>query len=136
MTYLYLLAGALGTVNSFDNPARQAFVPELVGPAHIANAISLMSVMINFSRILGSAIGGAVAAAVGLGWCFLLDGLSFDVEAHGYGALLAVHGDASSAQRELMEKMRAMTAADFTTFIADETAKWTKVVRFANIKPE
>jgi formylglycine-generating enzyme required for sulfatase activity len=44
------------------------------------------------------------------------DVLSFDLEAHGYGAVLAVHGDASSAQRELMQRMRAMTAQNLTSY--------------------
>jgi MFS family permease len=67
-----------GIINAFDTPARQAFVVEMVEDrAHLPNAIALNSTMVNASRILGPSIGGIIIAAVGEGWCFTLDAISY-----------------------------------------------------------
>jgi MFS family permease len=67
-----------GLINAFDMPARQAFVVEMVEKKEdLANAIALNSSMVNAARLLGPSIGGVVIAAVGEGWCFLLDGVSY-----------------------------------------------------------
>jgi MFS family permease len=64
-------------VNAVDNPARQSFVFELVGPDRVVNAVALNSVYIHTARILGPATAGAVIALLGVGPCFLLNALSF-----------------------------------------------------------
>lgn len=74
---VYLLAFLLGMNNCFENPARQAFVLEMVGPADLRNAVSLNSVLVNAARAVGPAVAGIVIAAGGLGICFLLNALSF-----------------------------------------------------------
>jgi MFS family permease len=74
---VYVLAVALGGVNVFDNPARQSFISEMVSPKDLANAVTLNSVSINIARVFGAALGGVIAAAVGLAWCFALNGVSF-----------------------------------------------------------
>lgn len=74
---ILLLAGILGIVNAFDVPARQAFVVEMVEPVDLINAIALNSSMVNSARILGPAIAGIVVAAVGEGWCFMANGISY-----------------------------------------------------------
>ena len=67
-----------GVINAFDTPARQAFVVEMVEDrAHLPNAIALNSTMVNASRILGPSIGGIIIAAVGEGWCFTIDAISY-----------------------------------------------------------
>src|SRR3954469_6165843 len=67
-----------GVINAFDTPARQAFVVEMVEDrADLANAIALNSSMVNGSRIIGPSIGGALIAAVGEGWCFIIDAASY-----------------------------------------------------------
>jgi len=71
------LAAILGAINAFDIPARQAFVVELVGPAHLPNAIALNSTGFNVARVVGPAIGGLLVAAVGEGLCFLLNAVSY-----------------------------------------------------------
>ena len=73
---VYLLAIALGFVNVYDNPARQAFISEMVPPEDIANAVTLNSVSVNMARVFGAAIGG-VLAAIGLTLCFALNAVSF-----------------------------------------------------------
>ena len=61
-----------GVINAFDTPARQAFVVEMVDDrGRSANAIALNSSLVNGSRIIGPAVGGAIIAAVGEGWCFM-----------------------------------------------------------------
>jgi MFS family permease len=77
MWTVYVLAVALGGVNVFDNPARQSFISELVAPKDLANAVTLNSISVNMARVFGAALGGVIAAAVGLAWCFALNGLSF-----------------------------------------------------------
>jgi MFS family permease len=67
-----------GVINAFDMPARQAFVVEMVEKREdLANAIALNSSMVNAARLLGPSIGGVVIAAVGEGWCFAFDGISY-----------------------------------------------------------
>src|SRR4029079_9860342 len=69
---------AQGVINSFDTPARQAFVVEMVADRDdLPNAIALNSSMFNASRIIGPSIGGVMIAAVGEGWCFMLDAISY-----------------------------------------------------------
>jgi MFS family permease len=74
---VYLLALALGVVTASDNPARQAFVMELVGRSHVMNAVSLNSAVFTLARIVGPAVAGLLINAVGTGWCFLVNALSF-----------------------------------------------------------
>lgn len=74
---VYLLAFLLGMNNCFENPARQTFVLELVGPANLRNAVSLNSVIVNAARAVGPAVAGFVIASAGIGVCFILNALSF-----------------------------------------------------------
>ena len=72
------LALAQGVINAFDMPARQAFVIQMVeNREDLGNAIALNSSMVNSARLFGPAIAGVVIAAVGEGYCFLIDGLSY-----------------------------------------------------------
>ena len=72
-----VLAVVLGINNAFEGPARQSFMLELVGGEHLRNAVSLNSTMVNMARLVGPAIGGLMIAAVGTGWCFLFNAVSF-----------------------------------------------------------
>lgn len=72
------LALMIGVVNSFDTPARQSFVIELVGnKADLPNAIALNSSMFNAARLIGPSISGIFIAAVGEGYCFLINAFSY-----------------------------------------------------------
>ena len=75
--HLMALATLGGIAFAFEVPSRQAFVSELVGREHLLNAVALNSVLVNASRVIGPAIAGLVMAAVGAGWCFLLDAVSY-----------------------------------------------------------
>ena len=67
-----------GLINAFDMPARQAFVVQMVEDRRdLSNAIALNSSMVNMARLLGPSIAGIVIAAVGEGYCFLADGISY-----------------------------------------------------------
>jgi MFS family permease len=67
-----------GIINSFDTPARQAFVSEMVEDRRdLPNAIALNSSMVNGTRIIGPSIGGILIAAFGEGWCFAIDSISY-----------------------------------------------------------
>jgi MFS family permease len=74
---VYVLAAGLGIVNLFDNPARQTFVMEMVGRDDLPNAVSLNSVVMNASRVVGPAIGGLVIVLVGLSVCFFVNAVSY-----------------------------------------------------------
>ncbi len=74
---LYLIAFSLGLINMVDNPTRQTFVGEMVGREHLANAVTLNSVMVNVARAVGPAVAGALIVSVGTGWCFLINAFSF-----------------------------------------------------------
>lgn len=68
----------IGTAQAFDNPARQAFVVELVeGRDHLLNAIALNSAAFNGARLIGPAVAGKVMADLGVRWCFFLNAVSF-----------------------------------------------------------
>lgn len=75
--HIIFLAACMGIANAFDAPARQAFVRELVEPEILTNAIALNSAMFNTAIALGPAMGGIIYAALGPGWCFVINGITF-----------------------------------------------------------
>jgi MFS family permease len=74
---VYAFAFAFGCAAAFDAPARQAFVGELVEEKDLANAVALNSTSFNGARLVGPAAAGFLIAGVGIGWAFLVNGLSF-----------------------------------------------------------
>ncbi|GAA2431522.1 MFS transporter [Streptomyces glaucus] len=75
--HVYVAAFAVGLATVVDNPARQSFVSELVGPRQLQNAVSLNSANFQSARLVGPAVAGLLITGVGTGWAFLLNGLSF-----------------------------------------------------------
>ncbi|MGW0970690.1 MFS transporter [Streptomyces sp. NPDC002516] len=75
--HVYLAAFAVGLATVVDNPARQSFVSEMVGPGQLQNAVSLNSANFQSARLVGPAVAGLLITGVGTGWAFLLNGLSF-----------------------------------------------------------
>jgi MFS family permease len=72
------LTALQGLINAFDMPARQAFLVQMVDDRKdLGNAVAINSSMANGARLIGPAIAGVVIAAVGEGWCFLIDGISY-----------------------------------------------------------
>jgi MFS family permease len=74
---ILVLATTLGIASAFDIPMRQAFVFEMVGREDLMNAIALNSSMFNGARVIGPAIAGFLIGAVGIAWCYFLNGLSY-----------------------------------------------------------
>ncbi|MCU1437174.1 MAG: transporter [Naasia sp.] len=74
---VYGFALLLGVVAAVDAPARQTFVGELVGPGELPNAVALNSASFNGARLIGPAVAGLAIAAVGTGWVFLLNGVTY-----------------------------------------------------------
>jgi MFS family permease len=71
------MAAVLGVVTAFDAPANQTFVGQLV-PSHLlANAVALNAASFNISRMLGPAFAGVLMGAIGAGWVFIVNGVSF-----------------------------------------------------------
>ena len=77
VAHIFVLAALLGVVNAFDIPARQSFLVEMVGREDLINAIALNSSMFNGARIVGPAVAGILVAAIGEGWCFFANGVSY-----------------------------------------------------------
>jgi MFS family permease len=75
--HVLALAGALGVINAFDIPGRQALVIHMTSQEDLLPAISLNSAVFNSARVLGPGVAGLVVAAVGEGVCFLMNGVSF-----------------------------------------------------------
>ena len=74
---VYVFAFLSGSAAALDAPVRQTFVTELVGEADLHNAVALNSFSFNAGRLIGPAVAGLLIAGVGIGWAFLLNGLSF-----------------------------------------------------------
>jgi MFS family permease len=78
VTQVLLLALFQGAINGFDIPGRQSFLVEMIEDrTDLPNAIALNSSMFNAARLVGPSIGGLVIAAVGEGWCFAIDAVSY-----------------------------------------------------------
>ncbi len=76
-----------GMTLAFDNPARRAFVVELVPEEKVNNAVSLNSAVMTSSRIIGPAVAGLLIHTVGYGWCFLVDGFTYIAVIVGYSLM-------------------------------------------------
>jgi len=72
-----VLALAFGTLSAVDNPARQAFVQEVVGRDLVRNAVTLNTTLVNVARVIGPTVAAVLASTVGLGWCFVVNAVSF-----------------------------------------------------------
>jgi len=78
LEWIACLSVIQGLVNSFDMPARQAFLLTMIeNKEDLGNAIALNSSMVNLARLIGPSIAGVVIAWTSEGWCFLIDGVSY-----------------------------------------------------------
>jgi len=74
--HVYVISFLLGMVTVVDNPSRQVFVNELVGPKYLRNAISLNSSIFQLGGLIGPAVGGILITAVGGGWSFAINAVA------------------------------------------------------------
>jgi len=114
--HLVVLSLFQGVVNAIDMPARQAFVIEMVERREdLPNAIALNSSMVNATRLIGPAVAGLVIAAIGEGWCFLVDGISYIAVIGSLVAMrftrTAIRRPATNAWHELAEGWRYVIAS-------------------------
>ena len=75
--HIYLIAAMRGTLLSFNTPARQSMIPNMVPRSDLTNAVALNTATIQLSRVLGPSLGGILIALLGIDWLFYLNGLSF-----------------------------------------------------------
>ena len=75
--WIFVLAAASGTVTALENPARRAFVVELVDEADVTNAVGLNSAMFTGAKVVGPAIAGVLITTVGISWCFAINAVSY-----------------------------------------------------------
>jgi MFS family permease len=134
---IYLLAALGSAAAAFDGPARQSLIPNLVPREHLANAISLNTIMSQLASVAGPSLAGAVIALAGVGWAYLFNAASFLVV---IAALLAMRhvkaaGGAQPTEMSLhaaLEGLRFVFFADmiratmlldfFATFFSSATA--------------
>ncbi|MFL5522995.1 MAG: MFS transporter [Gemmatimonadaceae bacterium] len=96
-----------GIINAFDTPARQAFVVEMVEDrADLPNAIALNSSMVNASRVIGPSVGGIIIAAVGEGWCFTIDAVSYLAVIASLMAMRIVKLERSRPDTRVLEELK------------------------------
>ena len=74
---IFVLGLLFGTFSAVDNPARQAFVQEVVGRGLIRNAVILNSTTVNVARVIGPTIAAVLVSTIGIGWCFIVNAVSF-----------------------------------------------------------
>lgn len=75
--HVYVLAFLSGSAAALDAPLRQTFVAEIVGDTDLPNAVALNSTSFNAAQMIGPAVAGLLIASVGIGWAFVLNGISF-----------------------------------------------------------
>jgi MFS family permease len=75
--HVYVFAFLSGSAAALDAPVRQTFVAEMVGDEDLPNAVALNSTSFNAAQMIGPAVAGLLIARVGIGWAFLLNGISF-----------------------------------------------------------
>jgi MFS family permease len=108
--HVYAFALALGVVSAIDAPARQAFVSELVSERDLPNAVALNSASFNAARLVGPAAAGVLTVAVGAGWVFLINAVTFAATLVSLALLrrgeLRVSARAPRAKGQLLEGFR------------------------------
>jgi MFS family permease len=75
--HVYLIAFGFGMITAVDNPCRQSFVNDMVGPRQLRNAISVNSSVFQLGALIGPAISGVLIKAVGSGWAFGINAISY-----------------------------------------------------------
>jgi MFS family permease len=134
---VYALAAMGSAFGSFDGPARQSLLPNLVPREHLPNAISLNTIMFQTASVLGPALGGLVIGSLGLGWAYALNAASFlfviaalllmrGVPARAEGAVREITMDAAREGLRFVFRtplIRSSMLLDFfATFFASATA--------------
>lgn len=104
--HLFVLAVVSGIINSFDIPARQSFVADMVSREELLNAVALNSSVFNGARIIGPAIAGILVAAVGEGWCFFGNAVSYIAVLAGLAAMHLTPKITAPSEVSAIEKIK------------------------------
>jgi MFS family permease len=96
-----------GLINAFDMPARQAFVVQMVEDKQdLGNAIALNSSMVNLARLIGPSVAGVIIAAVGEGYCFLIDGISYIAVVVSLAVMRTLPGQSFSKRASVFSELK------------------------------
>lgn len=74
---IYLLTALNAMAVSFDSPARQSLVPNLVPADDLPSAFSLNSIAFQIGAVIGPGLGGLIIAYIGIGYTYLINAISF-----------------------------------------------------------
>lgn len=74
---IYIIAALRGAIMSFNMPARQSMISNLVPREDLPNAVALNMATNQLTRVLGPSLGGVLIALFGIDWLFYLNGISF-----------------------------------------------------------
>ncbi len=77
VTAIYAISAGAAAITAFDEPARQSLVPHLVPRKHLTNAVSLNTLLWYTGSIIGPGLAGLMIAAIGTGWVYTVDAVSF-----------------------------------------------------------
>jgi MFS family permease len=94
-----------GCFLAFDNPSRQALIPDLVERSDLLNALSLNAATYNGAALVGPALAGALLAPLGPGWLFFINGISFLAVIFALAAMRDVHTHAGNKPQPILEAM-------------------------------
>ena len=134
---IYLLAAIGSGFGAFDGPARNSLVPNLVPREHLPNAISLNTIMFQTASVAGPALGGLMIGALGVGWVYAFNAVSFLFVIAGLLLMRNIPARAESERSDIslraaMEGLRFVFSAPlirstmlldfFATFFASATA--------------
>jgi len=75
--HVYLTGFLAGTVQAFQNPARQTLISDIAGSKHLINALALNSMALNSSRAIGPAFAGFLIATIGVHGCYYVQAFMF-----------------------------------------------------------
>jgi MFS family permease len=75
--HVYVTGFLAGSVQAFQNPARQTLISDLVGRKHLINALALNSMATNSSRAVGPAIAGILIATIGVHGSYYVQAVMF-----------------------------------------------------------
>jgi len=74
---VYAIAAATSAAGAFDLPARQSLTPNLVPREHLANALTLNTIVFQIAAVCGPALGGIIIAQLGVAWAYAFNAVSF-----------------------------------------------------------
>jgi MFS family permease len=74
---IYLLTAIQAAAVAFDGPARQAMIPNIVPARDLPSAFSMSSIAMNTGSIIGPALSGIVIVALGQGYTYFFNAVSF-----------------------------------------------------------